>query len=66
MLNGPSYAGDGSISEEKGKLNQSTTPDAYIDSVSGETFHRRKIYFTKGANGAQVEYNQKRRNHLVF
>ena len=36
-LNGPCHAADGSIDEEKVKLNQDTVSDVYIDRVSGAT-----------------------------
>lgn len=64
-LNGPCYAADGSIDEEKLKRNHDTASDVYIDRVSGATFNGREIYFTKGATNAQAYYNQSRRDNLL-
>ena len=49
-LNGPCYTAEGSIDDEKVKLNQNTATDVYIDRVSGSTFNGKEIYFTKGAS----------------
>ena len=64
-LHGPCYTAEGSIDEEKVKLNQDTATDVYIDRVSGATFNGKEIHFTKGASDAQAIYNQSRRDHLL-
>ena len=64
-LNGPCYTDEGSIDDEKVKLNQDIATDVYIDRVSGSTFNGKEIYFTKGASDAQAIYNQSRRDHLL-
>jgi len=64
-LNGPCYAADGLIDEQKVKLNQDTASDVYIDRVSGATFNGREIFFTKGASDANAVNNQTRRKHLL-
>ena len=46
-LNGPCYTAEGSIDEEKIKLNQDTATDVYSDRLSGTTFNGKQIYFTK-------------------